>query len=108
MRRAVSPTGAGLMIRSASVGVVCALIAVASAKAQLPLPFSDARPASEMDSSLRASLQAKAGRYPLVGFRFYGADSALLVFEDSALIATTVRAHKWMFGPPVTTAEADG
>src|SRR5439155_16778546 len=34
-------------------------------------------------------------------------DSALLVFDDSTLTADNLHAERWMFGPPVTAAEAD-
>ena len=83
-------------------------LATQAVVAQVPLAFSDAvKPVSSMDSQLRAALQAKAGSYPLVGYAFFGRDSVLLVFEDSAMTGAALNAHTWMFGPAVTAAEAD-
>jgi hypothetical protein len=56
---------------------------------------------------VRAAIEQKAEAYRFEGFRFFAKDSALLVFVDSTLTATRLRAHTWMFGPVVTAAEAD-
>ncbi|HEU4994299.1 MAG TPA: hypothetical protein VFT29_05745 [Gemmatimonadaceae bacterium] len=58
--------------------------------------------------SLRHALQATAtNRYPLLDVKVFGQDSALLVFQDSAYTGIAANAGTWMFGPPVTAAEAD-
>lgn len=80
-----------------------------AAHAQAPLMFSKVvRPASAMDAKLRAAAQGRAGKYLLEGFAFFGRDSIMLVFGDSAYTAAGHKAGTWMFGPPVTDAEADG
>ena len=76
--------------------------------AQTPLAFGQLQAPGELDRTLRDSVVHKAGKYPFVGFRLFGRDSALLVFDDSTLTADALRANAWMFGPPVTVAEADG
>ena len=58
-------------------------------------------------AALRAALQARAGHYPLVEIILFPHDSALLVFEDSSYTGKAVVGRTWMFGPPVTEAEAD-
>ena len=60
-----------------------------------------------VSAALRAALQARAGHYPLVEITLFPHDSALLVFEDSSYTGKAVAARTWMFGPPVTEAEAD-
>ena len=57
-------------------------------------------------AELRAALQSRAGGYPLLDVTLYGRDSALLVLEDSTYTSAAVDAGTWMFGPPVTAAEA--
>lgn len=75
---------------------------------QTPLALGQLQPPSELAQPLRQAVVQKAGKYPLVGFRLFGRDSALLVFDDSALTADALGAKKWTFGPPVTAEEADG
>ena len=58
-------------------------------------------------AALRAALQERAGHYPLVEIILFPNDSALLVFEDSSYTGKAVATRTWMFGPPVTEAEAD-
>jgi len=53
-------------------------------------------------------LQAKAGPYRVLQVEVFARDSARILFEDSTLTGDAMRAGTWMFGPPVTTAEADG
>ena len=62
---------------------------------------------NNVSAALRAALQARAGHYPLVEVILLPHDSALLVFEDSSYTGKAVAARTWMFGPPVTEAEAD-
>ncbi|MEA3245580.1 MAG: hypothetical protein U9Q74_05435 [Gemmatimonadota bacterium] len=77
--------------------------------ANAPLAFSRAvKPASAMAPPLRTAVTARAGRYPFDGYALFGTDSVLLVFTDSSYTAAGERAGTWMFGPPVTAAEADG
>jgi hypothetical protein len=57
--------------------------------------------------SILGELQARAGHYPLVELKIFLHDSAVLVFEDSSYTGKAVAEGKWMFGPPVTAAEAD-
>ncbi|HEY5218949.1 MAG TPA: hypothetical protein VIJ16_04020 [Gemmatimonadaceae bacterium] len=57
---------------------------------------------------LRRGIQTTADHYPLVGYTFFGSDSATLVFEDSSMTTAALSARTWMFGPSVTKAEADG
>ena len=88
-------------------GIVIASCAT-SAFTQKPIVFTDiVRPIASMMPALRGAVQAKAKGYPFVGFAFFGGDSALLVFEDSTLTTPALRAKTWMWGPPVTAAEAD-
>jgi hypothetical protein len=54
-----------------------------------------------------AKLQARTGHYPLVAVTIFAHDSALIVFEDSTYTGNALAAGTWMFGPPVTAAEAD-
>jgi hypothetical protein len=90
---------------------LCILTALATASvsvAQIPLPFQDGlRAPATLAPALVDSLRAKAGHYPLVGYRFTG-DSALLVFQDSTLTGAALTSNTWMFGPPTTKAEEDG
>ena len=60
-----------------------------------------------IEPALRAQLQSKAGHYPLRNVTTFSQDSVLLVFDDSTLTAASLKAGTWMFGPPVTAAEAD-
>jgi hypothetical protein len=60
-----------------------------------------------VSAAVRAEVQARAGPYPLVAITLFRPDSALLVFEDSSYSDTARMAGKWMFGPPVSEAEAD-
>ena len=62
---------------------------------------------NNVSAALRAALQARAGHYPLVEIILFPHDSALLVFEDSSYTGKAAAAGTWMFGPPVTEAEAD-
>jgi hypothetical protein len=93
--------------RSCCFAILAAVLGASNARAQVPLEHGPLTPPAAIGAALRDSLQAKAGRYPFVGFLMFGRDSALLVFEDSAYHADAVREGKWMFGPPVTAAEAD-
>jgi len=76
--------------------------------AQTPLAFTQLQAPGELDRAIRDAVVQKAGKYPFVGFRLFGRDSALLVFDDSTLTADAAHANTWTFGPPVTAAEADG
>jgi hypothetical protein len=58
--------------------------------------------------SLTPRLQAVAGSYPVHDVEFFGRDSVRIDVEDSSRTVSAVRAHAWMFGPPVTAAEAAG
>src|ERR1019366_7335962 len=60
-----------------------------------------------VSAAVRAEIQARAGRYPLVAITIFAHDSALLEFADSSYTGKAYKAGKWMFGPPVTVAEAD-
>jgi hypothetical protein len=60
-----------------------------------------------VSTAVRAELQARAGHYPLGDVKIFAHDSALLVFEDSSYTGSGRAAGTWMFGPPVTAAEAD-
>lgn len=62
---------------------------------------------SVVPAELRSALQQRAGRYPLKDVVVFGRDSALLIFQDSTYTGDAGRAGTWMFGPPVTVAEAD-
>lgn len=65
--------------------------------AQRPLPVAIAR------------IAARAAKpYPMDSAVQYGLDSIVLVFRDSTLTEEREAAGTWMFGPPVTKAEADG
>lgn len=75
---------------------------------QPPLALGQLQLPSELALPLREAMVQKAGKYPFVGFRLFGSDSALLVFDDSTLTADALRTKTWVFGPPVTVAEADG
>jgi hypothetical protein len=88
--------------------LVVALAAVATtARAQMPLPFQTLESPAKLEPGLRQAIEALTPRYPFEGFRQFGADSVLLVFSDSALTGKSLTDHTWMFGPPVTDAEAD-
>src|SRR5215213_5817891 len=76
--------------------------------AQTPLAFGPLQPPAALDSALRGAILEKAAAYPFVGFRFFARDSVLLVFDDSTLTDDALTARRWMFGPAVTVAEADG
>jgi hypothetical protein len=60
-----------------------------------------------VSAAVRTALQSRAGRYPLVSVALFGHDSALIVFDDSSYTGKARSAGTWMFGPPVTEAEAD-
>ena len=62
---------------------------------------------TESPDSLRVRLQRIAGAYPIRAVEFFARDSARVVVEDSARTVDAVQAGTWMFGPPVTAAEAD-
>lgn len=59
-------------------------------------------------TALRAHLQSVAGRYPIQDIEFFDRDSARIIVEDPSRTAKAVMEGRWMFGPPVTTEEADG
>ena len=74
-----------------------AWLAISSAlTAQGPLP-----------TGLAPELRRQAGPYPLMQVSVVRGDSAVLVFGDSSMTGAALTAHTWMFGPPVTAAEAD-
>ena len=79
----------------------------ASAAAQTPLAFGPLEPPAALSATLRTTVVEKASQYPFAGFRLFGRDSVLLVFDDSTLTGRALETGTWMFGPPVTTAEAD-
>jgi hypothetical protein len=94
--------------RCGVLGIATATLA-SSAAAQPSLVFTDVvKPVASMKAPLRSAIEAKAKGYRFVGFAFFGSDSALLVFEDSTLTTPALRANTWMWGPPVSVAEADG
>jgi hypothetical protein len=82
-------------------------LAIPAASAQVPIEFGSLEPAAALSPALQNAVVTKAANYPFVGFRMLGRDSVLLVFEDSSLTVAGLRANTWMFGPPVTSAEAD-
>ncbi len=59
-------------------------------------------------NSLDPNLQTVAGPYPIRDIEFFGRDSVRIDVEDSSRTVRAVRAHAWMFGPPVTVEEAGG
>jgi hypothetical protein len=93
--------------RSALLAVLLAGFATQPALAQTPLPFGPLQPLTALDSAQRSAIRESAAGYPFAGFRLFGRDSVLLVFDDSTLTSDALAAHRWMFGPPVTAAEAD-
>ena len=96
------------MNRILRLTTVLALVSSVSS-AQTPLMFSKAiQPASALDPRLRAAVKKQAGPYALDGFAFFGTDSLILIFADSALTRVAHESGKWMFGPPATAAEMDG
>ena len=97
-----------MQFRSVSLLVVAMACLASQSRAQVPIPFSDVEPSERLTPALRQVIQTEAGKYPLVGFRFFSRDSVLVVFEDSGLTREALRAGTWAFGPPVTKAEADG
>ena len=91
-------------------GVLALMISAAcsaSALCQAPTAVQSLSEPAQLPPALRDSIIAKARPYPFLGYRLFGSDSALLVFEDSTLTTAATRASAWMFGPPVTAAEAD-
>jgi len=78
-----------------------------AASAQAPLAVEQLQPPTALAPLLRNAAVEKARTYPFVGFRLFARDSVLLVFEDSTLTAAALDSNTWMFGPPVTVAEAD-
>ncbi len=90
------------------VGWLIALATIPSqAAGQVPIPGSDADAPSVLPAAVRTAVANTARTYPLTGVRMFGRDSVLLVFDDSTLTAAPLNAGTWMFGPPVTAAEAD-
>jgi len=75
--------------------------------AQVPVAFGALEAPARLSPEVRTAIAGKAAGYPFVGFTRFDRDSVLLVFEDSELTGEAIRAHTWMFGPPVTPAEAD-
>src|ERR671934_182481 len=91
-----------------ALGLCLVILPVGKGMTQVPLPFQDGIESPSMLAvALRDSVIRKGAPYPFRGFRTFGRDSALLVFEDSTMRAEDLHAHTWMFGPPVTAAEAD-
>jgi hypothetical protein len=86
-----------------------AVVALATtADAQAPLAFQPGiEPPSRLAPELRRAIEERAAGYPFEGFRTFGTDSVLLVFSDSAVTGDAFKRDSWMFGPPVTAAEAD-
>lgn len=101
-------TGEFMFIRALVAVALFAVLGARTLPAQVPLAFGPLQPPSALGAAQRAAIAGIAGGYPFVGFQLFGRDSALLVFEDSTLTAAASGANTWMFGPPVTTAEADG
>lgn len=85
--------------------VLLAFATVAAAAALLPAA---ARAQAAVPPALPAELQAVAGPYPVVGVTIVPGAAARVVVEDSSIAAVTVDGPRWMLGPPVTAAEADG
>ena len=88
-----------------AVGIAAPVVA-ASAQPSFVRP--ELSPPAVMGQRTLDSIRAIARTYPFVGFKLFGSDSALLVFEDSMLTAVALDAGKWMFGPPPQAAELDG
>lgn len=79
----------------------------ALATGQTPIAFQPLSAPSALAPQVRAAIEQKAASYQFEGVTLFAKDSALLVFVDSSLTAARLSAHTWMFGPPVTEAEAD-
>jgi hypothetical protein len=93
-------------MRAFLLGFLCAM-PCAPAFAQTPPAFRSLRSPSTLAPEVRAAVEQKAASYPFEGYRLFAKDSILLVFVDSSLTAIGLSSHTWMFGPPVTAAEAD-
>ena len=87
-------------------GLLC-VMPFASAPGQTPLEFQPLTSPSTLAPEVRTAIEHKAGSYQFEGYRLFAKDSALLVFVDSSLTSVGLQSHTWMFGPPVTAAEAD-
>jgi hypothetical protein len=96
-----------MTFRMIQISLLAIGLAVPTVSAQVPIEFGALEPPAALSPALQRAVAAKAANYPFAGFRMLGRDSVLLVFEDSTLTVAGLRAHTWMFGPPVTTAEAD-
>ena len=92
----------------AAVALVAVIGFSATARAQAPLAFQPGlQPPSELAPALRQAIKELAPQYPFEGVRVFGTDSVLLVFADSTFTGESSRSNRWMFGPAVTSAEAD-
>jgi hypothetical protein len=98
------------MMRSSRFAVLVAIIGVLSPRGIVAQTAGDdgLEAPSRFATTLRQAIESEARQYPFVGFRLFGRDSARLVFDDSSFTVSALRAGKWMFGPTVTAAEADG
>jgi hypothetical protein len=96
-----------MTFRLMQMSLLAIALAMPAAHAQEPIEFGSLDPVTSLSPTVQRAVAAKAANYPFVGFRMLGRDSVLLVFDDSTLTAAGIRAQTWMFGPPVTAAEAD-
>jgi hypothetical protein len=103
-----SDDGGYMFARATVAAVLLAGLGASALPAQVPPAFGPLQPPSALGVAQRDAVVEMAGGYRLIGFQLFGRDSALLVFDDSTLTDAALRANTWMFGPPVTTAEADG
>jgi predicted amidohydrolase YtcJ len=95
-------------MRLVSAACFAVVVCRAPALAQGPLAFSELQEPATLDANVRVAVAEVAGGYSFVGYRFFARDSVMLVYDDSSLTATRLRANTWMFGPPTTVAEDDG
>lgn len=94
-----------LTLLAATILTLC--VAPLTVSAQGPVALGPLDAPTALDSALRRAVVAKAGAYTFVGAKRFARDSVVLVFDDSTLTSAGVQANTWMFGPPVTAAEAD-
>lgn len=96
-----------MTFRMIEISLLAIGLGIPTISAQVPVEFGALDPPAALSPTVQRAVAAKADNYPFVGFRMLGRDTVLLVFDDSTLTVAGLRAHTWMFGPPVTTAEAD-
>jgi hypothetical protein len=84
------------------------LLAVVLAASLVVAPKNLRSQAPISSAAIRANLQRVSGPYPVLDIEWFGRDSARIVVEDSSRTTAAVTQHTWLFGPPVTAAEAAG